>query len=352
MYGPRSFPARGTGRDRRYQYGVVEIWEVHTYMEDIDGSDDHAPPRARTRHQHSHDGDCCHDEPPASHATNDKYNDDDDDDDDPKGPPTLYDVLFCAPDASTADLKKAYKQQALHWHPDKNTDPDAEERFKQVSTAWRILSDDNERAAYDRSLVRGTTFQEGNKFQEGNDSYRRYQEDAAACRAAFEAFQRAEEALRRREQRRERGLLIGACSLAVWAVLIFGLLSQFLGHVAVLFPPPLEVSNLELARYPLALSFSAFSERLASRHTAKLRTRESALRPPEWLPPWAGVLMREHTPYLRIALNRTSELRRAPEVGRPGGRGYLLVSSQQGEDIYGRQVRSPICSPMISSHLP
>jgi hypothetical protein len=48
--------------------------------------------------------------------------------------------------------------------------------------------------------------------------------------------------------------------------------------------------------------------------------------------------LRTHTPYLRVALNSTSEVRRAPEIGRPKGRGWLLVSSNTGEDIYGRPV--------------
>jgi hypothetical protein len=39
---------------------------------------------------------------------------------------------------------------------------------------------------------------------------------------------------------------------------------------------------------------------------------------------------------VRIALNSTSEVRRAPAVGRPNGRGWLLVSQHDGEDIYGR----------------
>ena len=44
--------------------------------------------------------------------------------DDADGEPTLYDVLYCNPSATEAELKQAYKQQALHWHPDKNDDPD------------------------------------------------------------------------------------------------------------------------------------------------------------------------------------------------------------------------------------
>ena len=39
---------------------------------------------------------------------------------------TLYGILYCAPSADETQLRQAYKQQALHWHPDKNDDPEAE----------------------------------------------------------------------------------------------------------------------------------------------------------------------------------------------------------------------------------
>ena len=68
---------------------------------------------------------------------------------------TLYEVLLCAPSATEHELRQAYKQQALHWHPDKNGDPDAEERFKKINAAWSILSDEHKRAAYDHSLING-----------------------------------------------------------------------------------------------------------------------------------------------------------------------------------------------------
>ena len=54
--------------------------------------------------------------------------------------------------ASDADIKKAYRKEALRWHPDKNPDKKelAEKRFKEVSQAFKILSDPDERAHYDR----------------------------------------------------------------------------------------------------------------------------------------------------------------------------------------------------------
>ncbi|KAL4401788.1 Hsp70 binding protein [Malassezia pachydermatis] len=63
----------------------------------------------------------------------------------------LYDVLGVAPDASDAEIKKAYKKQSLANHPDKNPgDETASERFQEVANAYEVLSDPDARAAYDR----------------------------------------------------------------------------------------------------------------------------------------------------------------------------------------------------------
>ena len=61
-----------------------------------------------------------------------------------------YDVLGVARNVNQADLKKAYRRLAREFHPDVNNDPDAGERFKEISEAYEILSDDQKRAAYDR----------------------------------------------------------------------------------------------------------------------------------------------------------------------------------------------------------
>ncbi|OQW96305.1 MAG: molecular chaperone DnaJ [Verrucomicrobia bacterium A1] len=63
----------------------------------------------------------------------------------------FYEVLGLAREASEDDLKKAYRQLAIQFHPDKNPgNKEAEEKFKEISEAYEILSDPQKRAAYDQ----------------------------------------------------------------------------------------------------------------------------------------------------------------------------------------------------------
>ncbi|MEX2373065.1 MAG: DnaJ domain-containing protein, partial [Dehalococcoidia bacterium] len=53
----------------------------------------------------------------------------------------LYSVLGIPRDASSDDVKKAYRRLAMEFHPDRNKAPDAETRFKQINAAYEVLSD-------------------------------------------------------------------------------------------------------------------------------------------------------------------------------------------------------------------
>ena len=65
--------------------------------------------------------------------------------------PDLYDLLEVARSAPDDELKKAYRKQALRFHPDRNPgDRDAERRFKEVTYAYKILADPITRLQYDR----------------------------------------------------------------------------------------------------------------------------------------------------------------------------------------------------------
>ena len=67
-----------------------------------------------------------------------------------------YEVLGVSRDADDAQIKKAYRQLAIQYHPDKNpTDKAAEERFKEAAEAYSVLSDPEKRQSYDRFGHRG-----------------------------------------------------------------------------------------------------------------------------------------------------------------------------------------------------
>lgn len=62
-----------------------------------------------------------------------------------------YDILGVAPTATDAELKTAYKKGALKHHPDKNAhNPDAAEKFKDLSKAYEVLQDSQKRSIYDQ----------------------------------------------------------------------------------------------------------------------------------------------------------------------------------------------------------
>src|SRR4029078_12549172 len=95
---------------------------------------------------------------------------------------TLYDLLGALPDDDADELRAAFRKAAKANHPDNNPDnPEAAEKFRKIVRAHAILSDGQQRAAYDRMLV-VVHRQQGLKPKSGacSGTFRRLAADAAA----------------------------------------------------------------------------------------------------------------------------------------------------------------------------
>ena len=105
----------------------------------------------------------------------------------------LYDVLGISRDASQEDVKRAFRKLAMEFHPDRNQSDGAEERFKEVASAYDVLSDADKRSAYDRFGMAGVS---GNGQQgfAGFDSFGGFGD-------IFDAFFRGTATRRERAQR-------------------------------------------------------------------------------------------------------------------------------------------------------
>jgi curved DNA-binding protein len=74
---------------------------------------------------------------------------------------SLYDTLQVKPTATLSEIKKAYRKLAREYHPDINKNPEAEEKFKTINSAYEILSDKTKKAKYDQhgdSMFGGQNF--------------------------------------------------------------------------------------------------------------------------------------------------------------------------------------------------
>ncbi|XP_010779913.1 dnaJ homolog subfamily B member 5-like [Notothenia coriiceps] len=81
----------------------------------------------------------------------------------------FYKVLGVSPDSNEDEIKKAYRKMALKYHPDKNSDADAEDKFKEIAEAYEILNDPKRRSIYDQfgeeGLKSGFSSREGKVFR-------------------------------------------------------------------------------------------------------------------------------------------------------------------------------------------
>jgi molecular chaperone DnaJ len=87
-----------------------------------------------------------------------------------------YEVLGVQKNASKDDIKKAYRKLAIQYHPDKNPgNKEAEEKFKEATEAYEILSDDQKKAAYDQFGFAGVEGMAGNA-QDFSQTFRGFED--------------------------------------------------------------------------------------------------------------------------------------------------------------------------------
>jgi len=67
-----------------------------------------------------------------------------------------YDILGVGKNSSKEEIKKAYRNLAKQYHPDRNKSPDAADKFKEATSAYEVLMDDQKRTAYDQYGFAGT----------------------------------------------------------------------------------------------------------------------------------------------------------------------------------------------------
>ena len=191
---------------------------------------------------------------------------------------SLYDILGVRPSATEAELRKAYRREALLWHPDKSTAPAevASERFKRVSHAFHVLSDAQLRAAYDDDPV-------PTRRRSGEDW------DSHAAWGAWEEFSQEDERTRRARKRKEAAFRFGVCAFAAWSAVLAGLMQQRLRDNHLLFPPPLgPLSARGLGDVSLKVPFRNLTALLVARRVATLdagaEPLQDTLRDTETLP--------------------------------------------------------------------
>jgi molecular chaperone DnaJ len=113
----------------------------------------------------------------------------------PKKKRDYYEVLDIEKNAGKDEVTKAYRKLALKYHPDRNPDDkDAEEKFKEATEAYEVLSDPEKRAAYDQFGFAGMDgAMDGGPGAVGfdfdiNDAFRVFRRDFGGLEDLFEAF--------------------------------------------------------------------------------------------------------------------------------------------------------------------
>ena len=78
-----------------------------------------------------------------------------------------YKTLGLKKGATDKEVKKAFRKLALKYHPDKSSEPEAEDKFRQIAEAYEVLRDPDRRRQYDQ--MGHTSFRQQNGFQAGGN---------------------------------------------------------------------------------------------------------------------------------------------------------------------------------------
>jgi curved DNA-binding protein CbpA len=86
-----------------------------------------------------------------------------------------YAILEISQSASLAEVKSAYRTQALKWHPDKNRGMDTTEKMKEINEAKLILTDEEARLRYDKEYLRFKSFQQDKEKSKKSEEQKQYE---------------------------------------------------------------------------------------------------------------------------------------------------------------------------------
>lgn len=123
-----------------------------------------------------------------------------------------YDILQVSPDATAAEIKKAYRKRSIKDHPDKNpNDPKATEKFQAISQAYQVLSNEELRAKYDKfgkeSAVPKEGFEDAGEYFSmifGGEAFVSYIGELSLLKDLTKSAELSEEEEKEEKEKRER----------------------------------------------------------------------------------------------------------------------------------------------------